>query len=127
MQRGSFPLTSLPAWCILHNITFTGVAVADTEGRGLGLIAERDLSNEDNELPALLTIPHDLILSAESVEEYAKENKDFRELLDAAGRQVNIPIAPLSTVELIRLQLAVAQGRYSPILIGAACLIVTRL
>lgn len=72
---------------MLHNITFAGVGVADTDGRGLGVVAERDLSNENNELPALLTIPKDLILCAETVEEYAKENKDFRELLDAAGHQ----------------------------------------
>lgn len=72
---------------MLNNITFAGIGVADTDGRGLGVIAEKDLSNENDGLPALLTIPNDLILSAESVEEYAKENKDFRELLDAAGHQ----------------------------------------
>lgn len=78
---------------MLNNITFAGIGVADTDGRGLGVIAEKDLSNENDGLPALLTIPNDLILSAESVEEYAKENKDFRELLDAAGHQVEAPIS----------------------------------
>lgn len=112
---------------MLHNITFAGVGVADTDGRGLGVVAERDLSNENNELPALLTIPKDLILCAETVEEYAKENKDFRELLDAAGHQVEIPLPRLSIVELTSLQTAVTQRRCSLVLVGAACLILARL
>lgn len=74
---------------MLNNITFAGVRVEDIEGRGLGLVAEKHLISEDVELPALLTIPKELILSAVTVEEHAKENKDFRELLDVAGRQVN--------------------------------------
>ncbi|GAW17112.1 hypothetical protein ANO14919_065620 [Xylariales sp. No.14919] len=87
MRRGQFPLSNLPAWCMLNNITFTGVKATDTEAQGLGLIAENDLDGKNDELPPLLTIPKELILSAAGVEEYAKENKDFRQLLDAAGRQ----------------------------------------
>ncbi|KAI0434360.1 hypothetical protein F5Y09DRAFT_268470 [Xylaria sp. FL1042] len=86
MRRGSFSLSNLPAWCMLNNITFTGVSVAGIEARGLGLIADRNL-NEDDGLQALLTIPKELVLSAAGVQEYAKENKDFRRLLDAAGHQ----------------------------------------
>ncbi|KAI0857589.1 hypothetical protein F4860DRAFT_489286 [Xylaria cubensis] len=87
MRRGHFPLSSLPAWCVFNNITFSGVDVADVDGRGLGLVAEKDLNNESNNLPALLTIPKELILSATGIEAYAKENKDFRQLLDVAGHQ----------------------------------------
>ncbi|KAI3322553.1 hypothetical protein HD806DRAFT_129173 [Xylariaceae sp. AK1471] len=88
MRRGQFPLSSLPAWCILNDITFAGVSVADIEGRGLGLIANKDIGDDDGtETPTLLTIPKDLVLSAVAVEEYAKESKDFRQLLDAAGHQ----------------------------------------
>ncbi|KAI1751785.1 hypothetical protein F4782DRAFT_540800 [Xylaria castorea] len=87
MRRGHFPLSNLPAWCVFNNITFAGVDVADVDGRGLGLIAEKDLDNENDDLPALLTIPKELVLSATTVEEYAKENKDFRQLLDVAGHQ----------------------------------------
>ncbi|KAI1824302.1 hypothetical protein F4861DRAFT_531054 [Xylaria intraflava] len=86
MKRGQFPLSSLPAWCLLNNITFSGVSAADIEGRGLGLIAEKDLSDNNGE-PALLTVPGDLVVSAAGVENYAKENQDFRQLLDAAGHQ----------------------------------------
>ncbi|KAI0402220.1 hypothetical protein F4802DRAFT_576996 [Xylaria palmicola] len=87
MRRGQFPLSNLPAWCMFNNIAFEGVSVADIEGRGLGLIAEDDLSNEGGDLPALLTIPKELVLSAAGIEAYAKENKHFRQLLDAAGHQ----------------------------------------
>ncbi|KAI1303282.1 hypothetical protein F5Y03DRAFT_359900 [Xylaria venustula] len=87
MRRGELPLSSLPAWCMLNNITFAGVSAADTEAKGLGLIAEETLNNADNEIPALLTIPKGVILSAAGVEEYAKENKEFRQLLDVAGHQ----------------------------------------
>jgi hypothetical protein len=96
MRRGRFPLSNLPAWCILNDISFSGVNAADIEGRGLGLIAEKDLNDDDDddgtEVSALLmTIPKDLVLSAAGVEEYAKESKDFRQLLDAAGHQVDHP------------------------------------
>ncbi|KAJ8126923.1 hypothetical protein O1611_g6716 [Lasiodiplodia mahajangana] len=87
MRRGHFPLADLPAWCMLNNITFAGVSVANTGGHGLGLVAEKRLHDGNDEPLALLTIPKELILSAASVEEYAKENKNFRRLLDAAGRQ----------------------------------------
>jgi hypothetical protein len=90
MRRGEFPLSNLPTWCTLNNITFNGVRAANIEGRGLGLVSESDLSNGEGsaKLPALLTIPKDLVLSAAGVEEYAKESKDFRQLLDMAGHQV---------------------------------------
>ncbi|KAI1632995.1 hypothetical protein F4809DRAFT_644891 [Biscogniauxia mediterranea] len=89
MRRGHFPLSALPAWCVLNDVSFVDVEVADIDGRGLGLVAERDLINEEGnvEIPTLLTIPKDLVLSAAGVEEYARENKDFRQLLNAAGRQ----------------------------------------
>ncbi|KAI0833191.1 SET domain-containing protein [Hypoxylon sp. FL0890] len=90
MRRGHFSPDDLPAWCALNDVAFVDVKVADISGRGYGLIAERDLpGNEDEnvELPALLTVPKDLVLSAEGVEEYAKENKDFRQLLDIAGHK----------------------------------------
>ncbi len=90
MRRGQFPLSTLPAWCMLNNITFAGVCVADMEARGLGLIAEKNLNDENDKLPALLTIPKELVLSAAGIEENAKENKDFRQLLDVAGHQVEI-------------------------------------
>ncbi|ORY63027.1 uncharacterized protein BCR38DRAFT_344875 [Pseudomassariella vexata] len=89
MRRGEFPIASLPVWCSLNDVTFFDVKVGDIEGKGYGLVAERDLVNEEDnsESPLLLTIPKDLVLSAEAVEEYAKEDKNFRQLLEAAGHR----------------------------------------
>ncbi|KAI0885583.1 SET domain-containing protein [Annulohypoxylon maeteangense] len=89
MRRGHFSLSDLPAWCVLNDVTFVHVKSADINDRGYGLVAEKSLADEDgsSDIPALLTIPRDLVLSAEGVEEYAKENKDFRQLLDTAGRR----------------------------------------
>ncbi|KAH9883283.1 SET domain-containing protein [Xylariomycetidae sp. FL2044] len=74
---------------MLNDITFDGVKFASIEGRGYGLVAERDLGGEeeDAECVKLLTIPGSLVLSAEGVKEYARENKDFRQLLEVAGHQ----------------------------------------
>ncbi|KAI0390865.1 hypothetical protein F5Y17DRAFT_442873 [Xylariaceae sp. FL0594] len=89
MRRGEFPITNLPTWCTLNNIKFHGVSAASIEGRGLGLVAEDDLGSDgENDTPVvLLTIPKDLVLSSAGVEEYAKESKEFRQLLDVAGGQ----------------------------------------
>jgi hypothetical protein len=103
-MRGQLPLRDLPAWCRLNNIAFNDVTVADIEGRGLGLIAEATINNENNELPALLTIPKDHVLSAAKIEDYAKENKDFCELLDAAGHQVGRPTSYRLPNKLISLE-----------------------
>lgn len=54
--------------------------------RGFTLVADKPLSSaETSDLPTLLSIPSDLVLSAATVEEHAKVDGHFRELLDAAG------------------------------------------
>ncbi|KAH7026103.1 uncharacterized protein B0I36DRAFT_329883 [Microdochium trichocladiopsis] len=89
MHRQRLSLDALPAWSTLNGVIFGRIAAADIEGRGKGLVATRDMPGKDDtaEIPALLTIPKDLVLCAEGVEEFAKENKAFRHLLDAAGHQ----------------------------------------
>ncbi|TGJ78794.1 hypothetical protein E0Z10_g9964 [Xylaria hypoxylon] len=114
MRRGQIPLSNLPAWCMLNNITLSGVCAADIEARGMGLIAEENLDGENDELPPLLTIPKELVLSAAGVEQYAKENKDFRQLLDAAGRQVDTPSPHRGDILLFLLtQLVLSSPDYS--------------
>ena len=90
MKRGQFTIESLPAWCLLNDVKFIDAKPQNIEGRGYGLVAERELANNNNDenLP-ILKVPRDLVLSSAGVEEYAKEHKDFRQLLDAAGRQVS--------------------------------------
>lgn len=85
---------SLPVWCSLNDVKFHDVRVGQLDGKGYGLVAERDLGPGDGEeAPALLTVPGDLVLSAEAVEQYSKVDKNFRQLLDVAGRQVRNRVA----------------------------------
>lgn len=91
MQRDYLSLDALPAWAALNGVVFGDVHAADIDGRGKGLVASKDISPHQGttEPPVLLTIPKDLVLSAEGVEEFAKENQAFRQLLDASGHQVS--------------------------------------
>lgn len=86
MRRAQLPISALPAWMKLNDVMLYDVRVEDLGERGFGLVAERPLSSEDNfNIPTMLNVPKDLILSAKTVEEYAKADKDFRELLNTAG------------------------------------------
>lgn len=78
----------------LHGVTFHDVECGNAEGKGWGLTATRGLSTKDvdtGDSPRLITIPHDLVLNQQAVEEYAKESREFRELYEAVGRQVLKP------------------------------------
>ncbi|KAK3378072.1 hypothetical protein B0H63DRAFT_235563 [Podospora didyma] len=87
MPPPKISIGDLPAWAHLNSIAFSNIKVAKSEGKGYGVICERDLTSPQDSLdtPALLTVPHDLILNAAAVEEYAKEDRTFRQLLDAVG------------------------------------------
>ncbi|KAK3946018.1 hypothetical protein QBC46DRAFT_424983 [Diplogelasinospora grovesii] len=89
MSRPDLPIEALPAWTLLNDITFHDVKVAETEESGYGLVSERNLSTQEEtfDVPTLITVPHSLVLNVECVEEYAKEDRNFRQLLDAAGHQ----------------------------------------
>ncbi|KAK4041793.1 hypothetical protein C8A01DRAFT_34171 [Parachaetomium inaequale] len=89
MHRPTLPIEGLPAWAHLNDVSFHGVKVVNTEGKGYGVVSDTDLEATDDtsDAPALLTVPHDLVLNAAAVEEYAKEDKNFRQLLDAIGRR----------------------------------------
>ena len=90
MHREKVSITALPAWSKLNDVNFVNSKVENLGGsKGFGLLTERTLNLEDTvDNPTLLTVPRDLILSAEGVEEHAKEDRHFRELLDAAGGKV---------------------------------------
>lgn len=87
MRREVFSLQDLPAWCALNNVNFHNVKIEKTEDRGYGLVADADLPPSGAN--AVLEIPQDLILSAQEVENYAKIDKNFRDLLENAGHQVS--------------------------------------
>lgn len=89
MRRDQLPITALHAYAKLNDISFRGVGVQDLGAKGYGLAAERSLDSKDAIEPLnLLHIPHALILCAETVEEHAKFDHHFHDLLDAAGRKV---------------------------------------
>ena len=95
MKREHIPISALPAWCKLNDVTFLDTAVLDLGSKGYGLITERALSSENTyDIPSLLLIPHDLVLSAESIEEYAKVDHHLRELLDIVGGKVCFIMGP---------------------------------
>jgi hypothetical protein len=90
MRRTQLPITALPAWSKLNDASFIDIGVHDLgQSTGFGLAAERALSSRDTfDVPTLLIVPHDLILSAEAVEEHAKVDRHFNQLLEAAGGKV---------------------------------------
>jgi hypothetical protein len=91
MRRAQLPITALPAFSKLNDISFLDIGVHDLGEKGFGLVTERALSSEDTfDIPTLLLIPRDLTLCAETIEEYAKADQHFRQLLDAAGGKVNL-------------------------------------
>lgn len=95
MPRPELPIEALPTWALLNNVSFVDAAVgAQPEGQGFGLVSRRSLTTAegDSEVPALITVPGSLVLDREAVELYAKEDRDFRRLLDAVGRQVSPPL-----------------------------------
>jgi hypothetical protein len=90
MYRETLPITALPAWSKLNDVSFIDIEVQELpESKGFGLVSSRNLSSEDTyDIPTLLEIPRDLVLSAEAVEEWAKADGNFKELLGAAGGKV---------------------------------------
>lgn len=102
MSPPRLPIETLPAWALLNGISFTNAKVQEIPGKGFGLVSEKDHTVDYNSGPdpsssTFLTVPHDLVLNVAAVEEYAKEDKNFKQLLDAVGYQVgyfNLHIAP---------------------------------
>lgn len=94
MSQTELPIESLPIWSRFNGVTFEGVRISQIEGKGFGLVSERIFQPPPDERTPnhrILSVPTELVLNAEAVEEYAKEDQRFRELLNAAGGQVMSP------------------------------------
>ncbi|KLU83825.1 SET domain-containing protein 8 [Magnaporthiopsis poae ATCC 64411] len=90
MSQTELPIESLPIWSRFNGVTFDGVRISRIEGKGFGLVSERIFQPPPDERTPnhrILSVPTELVLNAEAVEEYAKEDQRFRELLNAAGGQ----------------------------------------
>lgn len=93
MKRECLPIESLPVWLRLNGVSFNGVVVQRLESdelgmdKGFGLVAteEKTSSDDDTALAILIQVPLDLVLSMESVQNYAKSDHSLREVLDAVG------------------------------------------
>ena len=92
MHRERLPISALPAWGKINNVSFFDINVKDLGSQGYGITTTRALSSQKEtfDIPALLLVPNDLVLSREFIDEHAKVDKHFRQLLDVAGGKVGI-------------------------------------
>ncbi|KAK1754488.1 hypothetical protein QBC47DRAFT_384043 [Echria macrotheca] len=88
MAPQELPIDDLPIWARLNDVRFTNVRVVKSEGKGYGVICQQSFDADDSgpDKP-LLTVPHGLVLNEAAVEEYAKEDKNFKQLLEAVGHR----------------------------------------
>ncbi len=121
MEHAQLPISSLPVWQALNSIDFSNVRIAETPGKGSGLVvvggslqptasvppASAESSHGVSPTVPLISVPQGLVLHAEAVEEYAKQDRNYRELFDTAGQRL-----PRQDVLLFLLvQLAVAMRK----------------
>ncbi|KAK1001484.1 hypothetical protein LTR54_008380 [Friedmanniomyces endolithicus] len=78
------PEAFLP-WAKLNDIAFSLVLPGVSMGKGGALLASNELNSNHGTPQALITVPRPLILSLERVNEHAKVDKDFREVLESLG------------------------------------------
>lgn len=91
----TLPVEALPGWARLNGLEFLNCKLDLVGDKGIGLVATHELSlaagdaglNDDK---PLLKVPRDMALSAETIEDFAKTDQNFRQLLDAVGKQVNM-------------------------------------
>lgn len=90
MHHPHLPITALPAWSKLNDVNFLDISVQDLGSeKGYGLITSRALSSKEVfDVPTLLIVPHDLVLGAEVVEEHAKVDAHFKQVLELFGGKV---------------------------------------
>jgi hypothetical protein len=83
---------ALPVWCNLNGVKLDNSEVQAIPEKGLGLVTERHTATaagatDESDAERLLTVPGDLILNSEAVEQYAKQDQHFKQLYDAVGKQ----------------------------------------
>ncbi|KAK4997094.1 hypothetical protein LTR66_003445 [Elasticomyces elasticus] len=74
----------MQTWADFNGISIQGVRVGPLPGheeRGSTVIATRSLSG--TEQAPLIKVPHDLVLSLTAVQQHAKVDQDFRQVLEA--------------------------------------------
>ena len=89
MLRERLPPTAIESWASLHNVEYDGVYIQHLDDhRGFRAVAQHTgLISKGH---ALMTVPADLVLSAETVGNWAKTDQHLRELLSAAGELTQV-------------------------------------
>ncbi|KAK2746471.1 hypothetical protein FQN57_003097 [Myotisia sp. PD_48] len=99
MKRDFLPIETLAAWAKLNSVTLCGVAIKRLQAgsgaeKGTGLVGtslseERGLpplAGSDGITPqTIIKVPAELVLSLETVENYAKSDRYLSDVLEAAG------------------------------------------
>lgn len=94
MRRQYLPIGMLPAWARFNGVSLSGVAIRRLEAddgadKGCAVVATEEKGTGDSDSQShpetLIGIPSDLVLSLESVGNYAKADRYLQELLEAIG------------------------------------------
>ncbi|KAK0613407.1 hypothetical protein B0T14DRAFT_437583 [Immersiella caudata] len=106
-------IADLPIWARLNDIRFGDFEVKNSAGKGHGVVCRKALTTIEQPLDesSALTVPHGLVLNVRAVEEYAKEDRNFKQLLDAVGHRS--PRADILLFLLVQTALASRTGHYS--------------
>lgn len=91
MKREYLPLGSLSAWLRLNGVVSNGIAIhqlgssesGTDKGNAIVATAEKTSHESDAQPQVLLQIPSDLVLSLDTVHDYAKSDRELREVLEA--------------------------------------------
>ena len=91
MLRERLPPTALASWAALQNVEFDGVHIQHLDDlRGYRAIAQHTGLVDKGH--ALMTVPADLVLSADTVGNWAKTDQHLRQLLSAVGELAQVPL-----------------------------------
>ncbi|KAK6064734.1 SET domain-containing protein [Seiridium cupressi] len=102
--------------CTYNEVQLLDIVLAADDEKGNHFKPTRNLRNDDDnvELPLLLTIPKDMVLSDEAIQQYAKMDKNFRDIFHAAGHQAvtssRYPFVPTTTIHLFLTRFQSAKG-----------------
>ena len=81
MKENILPSAAFSLWAESNGIRYHGVTVNYREDRGYAVVATRDISPQEE---PLITVPRELVLSAEAVHAQARSDRYLRGLLEAA-------------------------------------------
>ena len=83
MLREPLPISLLSLWSDLNNVEFNNVVVSASETeRGVGIWASGDSVAES---PNLVRVPRELVLSVQTIWEFAKSDHQLHSILAALG------------------------------------------